>query len=95
MGAELYTTTIDNCTNFELFCAYKAIHEQALYDYGHRGYSGSLAEKPELAIVNQEFVSDEEAEQWILDKNEKWGPSDAIKVKTPTPHRLVGGICSS
>lgn len=32
--------------------AFEKVHEQALYEYGHGGYSGSIAEKGSVRAIN-------------------------------------------
>jgi hypothetical protein len=57
--------------------------EQALYDYGHAGYTGSIAEKPqvELRADGKVFPTVGEAEAFAhadQDENDKWGPAFAV-----------------
>jgi hypothetical protein len=64
--------------------AFNNAREQALYDYGHRGYTGSLAEKTSFREV---FPRDGETwDQCVRRHDEagtfddKWGPAGAVKV---------------
>lgn len=76
--------------------AFDAAHDKALYDYGHRGYTGSLAEKHEFALRNDgkpvlstravSFADDD------LDENDhdKWGPAWAVAVHGEDPTIIIG-----
>lgn len=70
--------------------------EQALWDYGHSGYTGSLAEADGIEVTNRKFNSIEEAEDWLDDPNmnnaPKWGP---IVVVQTDDEWVYGANCSS
>jgi hypothetical protein len=51
--------------------------KEALHDHGHRGYSGTIAEN--------------EAEEYINENADKWGP--ALIIKIPDGF-VIGGVCS-
>jgi hypothetical protein len=56
---------------------------QAQYDHGHAGYSGTIAEKPEVELRAQGkiFASIKDAEAFAekdCDNNGKWGPAFAV-----------------
>lgn len=68
--------------------AFRKAVEQAEYEYGHRGYTGTIAEKDDYVLVTDKTLSPEEAAA-LADKlmddddervNDKWGPAGAIAV---------------
>ena len=83
-------------------------HDEAVrecqYNSGHGGYTGTLAEKidgvefPTLpSRLNGVLPSRHAAEQWVLEHNEKWGPSFAVRCTGEDGKEwwIVGGGCSS
>lgn len=67
--------------------AFEAAVKQAQWDYGHSGYTGSIAEKPSYVIVTESNCdSEDEAMElaWeLIDNddtriNDKWGPAGCI-----------------
>ena len=86
MGAQIFTTY---GTGANLQKAFEAVRDQALYDHGHGGYSGTIAEKSEVKTVSAKGLSLEEAtalaDQLVQDDDpridDKWGPAGAIRVK--------------
>jgi hypothetical protein len=48
MGAETFTTMGKGATAQE---AFRSASEQARYDYGHAGYTGTLAEKGDFVLI--------------------------------------------
>lgn len=67
--------------------AFKAAVDQALYDHGHSGYSGTLAEKTDFVEIPLPKGRDamEYAEE-LMDEDDvritdKWGPAGCLKVK--------------
>jgi len=89
-------------TQEELDGVWGAIHEQACYDYGHAGYSGTFAEKPNVIYHKTipQFTNYQEAENWIKENNDKWEPADAVVVvdanrpKGEERFIVAGGWCS-
>jgi hypothetical protein len=84
MGAQDYEVVVTGKTAKEAFG--KAV-EEARYYYGHRGYTGSIAEKSEFVLINvpegrnpqeyaRELVNNED--ERIADK---WGPSGCIEIE--------------
>ena len=63
--------------------------EQAEYDHGHSGYTGTIAEKGEFVMIDEEEHEEEEArakaEKMIHEGDEriddKWGPAGCFKLK--------------
>ena len=84
MGAREFTTTASGATASE---AFKNAVEDALYLYGHGGYTGSIAEKTSFVMINKP-----EDKDWrsfieeLFDKNDrrimdKWGDAGCIKIE--------------
>jgi hypothetical protein len=84
MGAQVFTHEAEGKTAKEAFD--KAVYD-ACYDYGHSGYTGTIAEK-------EDFVEIEIPKSWkgsvekYIDKlikdgddriDDKWGPAGCIK----------------
>lgn len=55
--------------------------QQALLEYGHRGYTGSIAEKAgdEIIFKNTIYNNIDEAEAWLVDNADKWGSALAVQ----------------
>jgi hypothetical protein len=68
--------------------AFSAAIEQAQYDHGHSGYTGTIAEKSEFVKINRTVDSVAEARDVaydLMDKedsrvDDKWGPAGCIYV---------------
>lgn len=81
MGAENFTVWADGKTAKDAFD--KAV-AQAQYDYGHSGYTGSIAEKNEFVMIEVPKGEDprEYADELINDSDDriddKWGPAGCI-----------------
>jgi hypothetical protein len=92
MGAEFcfvqLTATDDATARVEA----EAICDEARYDYGHAGYSGSFAEKSDFEFVKQKFATIDQAEDYINEHAEKWG--EALIARTDEGYCL-GAWCSS
>jgi hypothetical protein len=76
--------------------AFGKAREEAFYEYGHRGYTGSLAEKYEFILRNDgKPLTKKEAEAFAdfdLDQNDhdKWGPAWAIAIRSDDSSEIVG-----
>ena len=94
MGAEFNTYFINkDLTKEEAIAEVEEHIENCKYEYGHGGYSGSMAECTGVSVAHTPtFVSEEIAESWLDDNVEKWGP--ALLVKTPLGW-VAGALCSS
>ena len=84
MGAEVFFTNWSAKTAKD---AFKEAVEQACYDFGHAGYSGTIAEKHEYAMI---AVPEGEEPMKFADKlidecdsriDDKWGPAGCIQTK--------------
>ena len=98
MGAESFRTVGKGQTMHE---AFKNAVRQAEYDYGHSGYTGSIAEKDAVVLIDDSGLPDVVAvalaEKLISERDEriddKWGPAGAIKLMSGD--WLFFGIASS
>lgn len=93
MGAESFVDfhkcDIDKVSAEE---AFQELKEEAWYDHGHSGYTGTIAEKIEFKVVGTKTtLSKFEGEQlldYIMNVNDekcvttKWGPCGCIKTTT-------------
>jgi hypothetical protein len=83
--------------------AFRKIVEEAEYDHGHSGYTGTIAEKTHYEIRSKHvFKSVESAEDYAtVDLNDndhdKWGPAWAIRIEDPINGKgwLFYGMASS
>ena len=81
MGATTFRTTARGPTAKQ---AFQTAREEAQYDYGHRGYTGTIAEKTAFTMIPlppgkelDEFINDliNDCDPRIDDK---WGPAGCI-----------------
>ncbi len=85
MGADTFSERGKGATVQEAFNAARA---QALHDYGHRGYTGSLAEKTDFVVIDlpeayallPEKYADSLIDAGDSRIDDKWGPAGAIKI---------------
>jgi fibronectin type 3 domain-containing protein len=67
--------------------AFRAAVEQAQYDSGHGGYTGTIAEKDEFVLISVPEGKDpiEFAEELLKADDDrvsdKWGPCGCVKIK--------------
>lgn len=104
MGAETFFETAYGKDAKEAFAS--AV-EEAAYEYGHGGYTGSLAEKSSFTVIpfdsgNLDITPEEYAELLIeksdLRVDDKWGPAGCIELpseKEGERHFLFFGWASS
>ena len=71
--------------------AFNRAVDDALYEYGHGGYTGSIAEKSEFRWITKEVFESEakacEFAEGLLDEDDdrisdKWGPAGCISFKS-------------
>ena len=83
MGATTFSQTGKGKTAKEAFVAAR---QEALHENGHRGYTGSLAEKHEFTMITPPAGVDPVAFAHDLVENDdprvsdKWGPAGCVKV---------------
>lgn len=94
MGAEAQTYLVEAKDQSELFEKYDALVKRALYDLGHAGYTGSIAESPGLTLKDGEWT-EAEAEDYVFERGQKWENSSAFKMKDLPDTYLIGGVYSS
>jgi len=87
MGAETFVTTRFAFDGITARQAFKDAQEEARHDYGHRGYTGTVAEKQsfvELPLVDGKDIF-ESAWHYIRECDpridDKWGPAGCVKGK--------------
>lgn len=89
MGAETFSQVASGATAQE---AFRAAVEQARYDYGHAGYTGTIAEKDSFIMldVSDERLAEIQQQRWfdysgddpLWEKvDDKWGPAGCIDLK--------------
>lgn len=93
MGCEFNFEVLKATTPVDAVNEGLALIEQAAYDYGHAGYSGSFAEAWGVEFRSEEFDNEAEAEAWLDVNAKKWGPALIVKV-TNGPY-FIGANCSS
>lgn len=85
MGANTFADVVEGET---AAAAFKAATEEARHQYGHGGYSGTIAEKTEFVMIRVPANFDGSpiayADQLIEDCDEriddKWGPAGCIEL---------------
>ena len=103
MGAEQFKTVAHGATVKEAFDY--AVNE-AQYDYGHAGYTGTIAEKDEYTVISDTAGKSRDEANELADKllrdsderiDDKWGPAGAIRfnVEGQQPGWLFFGWASS
>lgn len=88
MGANQFQVTVQGKTAKE---AFKKAREEAEYEYGHGGYTGTIAEKSDFLMITcpkknktvNDYIYDlfEEGDERI---DSKWGPAGCIKLNEDT-----------
>ena len=93
MGAEYCDLKLEASKDL-LNEAFNSIVEQAQYDHGHAGYSGSFAEKDSFAI--HDVVMDEaNAYDYCQEHATKWGDAIFIPLNEERTEWYLGAVCSS
>ena len=93
MGAQSDSFTIEGeKTDLEIREAFDNHAAQCRYDYGHAGYTGTMAETPGVTIVKQTFASADEAYDYGDQNAQKW--EDALACRYPGGVVVVA-CCSS
>lgn len=97
MGAVFQLECLDVLLDNEYREWLEKYQEQLRYDHGHSGYTGTFAEANGL-IVHRDmpaFESVEDAEEWLVDACEKWGPVEIVFAKVPSGTTAVAGAWCS
>lgn len=96
MGAQSFYTVANGATAKE---AFRAAQEQARYDYGHAGYTGTIAEKHDFTMIPLPEGTDPEPEANRLIHEgdariiDKWGPAGCFHLGED--HFAFFGLASS
>jgi hypothetical protein len=83
MGAEYFSEVVEGNTAKE---AFNNAVEEAQFEYGHGGYSGTIAEKTSFTMARDSVMDQEDAEI-IAERlsetkySDKWGPAGCIPLK--------------
>jgi hypothetical protein len=99
MGAEYCYEIINDkqlvMTDTEILDAAKGITEQALYDHGHSGYSGTFAEKDSYKIHRVPVCLDEGSAEAAVEEldTSKWDHADIVPIEGIGWY--MGGWCSA
>jgi len=91
MGAEFFEEYSRNVE--PLRKAFRVAYEQAEYDYGHSGYTGTIAEADGYEEIGSCLDLPEEIEKWtkkIEEEAKKWGPALCVKLLHPETKAHVG-----
>lgn len=94
MGCEFIVEEVQAKDLVELRHKYAELCAKACYDWGHSGYTGSMAESPGLEVVTDPvFDNFDAAEDWLSVNTKKWG--NTIAVRYGENMWLLGGMYSS
>lgn len=80
MGALFNSTMYSAQSEQELKRSFAGTVDDAKYDHGHIGYSGTFAEARGLIVKANVFKSVDEAEEWIQNNHRKHDPLLAVRV---------------
>ena len=94
MGANYDSRTITAKSKSEVQRKFQAAVEDARYESGFGGYTGTIAENSGgLSFPARTFRSPRKAHEFIEDKHQKWQP--ALAVRCGKGKWIVGGWFSS
>jgi hypothetical protein len=69
-----------NLTKQQVIDWYNKIHDQAVWEHGHGGYSGSWAEAQGIDFPKHPSFKDlDESAEWLSDNAPKWGAAYAVR----------------
>ena len=91
MGAYQFGVTAKQGPGEALETVFRRVVEDARYEHGHGGYTGTIAEKDSVITIKAEPVTMDEARLMadiLMNKDDsrvtdKWGPAGAIRVIDP------------
>lgn len=98
MGAETFRVRANGKTAKE---AFTAAVEQAHYEYGHRGYTGSIAEKHDFVVLDLDREKTDLTRKMEKDiagadaETKKWLEADLEKVKAGNVGAIVDALIDS
>ena len=93
MGADYDIAKVKARSSREVHECHDKLVESCRYEHGHGGYSGTFAESPGVTFVDREFVSFQEAEEYIMKNAQKWENSLAVRIRD-TDTWVIGGLFS-
>ena len=94
MGADYYFFTVKNMDKRKLKTAFKEEQDQCRYEHGHGGYTGTVAETPDVELHKGLFTR-EAGEEYIYKNAQKWENAIAVTVLDDNKmYYLVGALCS-
>jgi hypothetical protein len=95
MGAEFCTMTVKGENRKQAKSQFEAEQESDRYENGH-SYSGGLGMADGLEFHEKKFSNKVEAEQYLIETCEKWGPAIAVTYQNPKGeiNFLIGALCS-
>jgi len=79
MGATFQARSFDLMDATELAREFKVFQHGECEQYGNDAYAGHLGIKDGLSVTAEKFESYGQAESWIEENNDKWGPAHAVK----------------
>lgn len=84
MGAELSSRVFEDQPRKQLQKLFAQECEEARFESGHGGYTGTIAEMNGIAkFVDRGFASEEEAEEYLADRHNKWDDAMAVSFFLP------------
>lgn len=92
MGCEWNFESLNATTRDEAIKEGLQLIEDAKYDYGHAGYTGSFAECEGVKFVEFTGKLGASVEDWLVERCEKWGPMLVTEVNGLF---WAGALCSS
>lgn len=98
MGASNIFMTVRTEDREKAKAAFDKKVREDLHEYGHDQYSGSFGTFHGLEFHPGTFATEEAAENYIMDNQEKWQAAIAVLVKSPedkTGHFVIGGWAAS
>jgi hypothetical protein len=93
MGAQTAFYKVKANHEQQLIRKYNVLVEEPLHDFGHAGYTGTIAESAGLTISQLEFEDKESAIDYLFENTSKWGNSVAVKLRG-TNTWIIGGTYS-
>lgn len=96
MGAEFCTMIVKGENEKDAKSKFKDAQDTDRYENGH-SYSGGLGMADGLEFHSKSFSSEDDAEEYLSETCEKWGPAIAVKFQDSKGeiNFLIGAMCSS
>lgn len=97
MGAEYVVQRVKANTQISRTVeqVYDRLVEDARYDSGHGGYTGTIAESPGFKFVREQFYTFKAAEEYLDKHCQKWEDTLVVSVASDKgEYWLFGGVYS-